>query len=333
MDSGLEIHGQIHGKMAPTTRERIAEGFPGQRLTVLPPEVLRRAENLPICADYRVSHLGRFDRVRDHYVRRDHGSEQHILIVCVAGRGVVRFGGRHWAVRQGNGILIPAGTPHEYFASGLDPWTLFWFHFLGRQAAGCGSALGLEAGRPSFFVPQTEWLVEAFEECHQYALGGYTDADLIGLSTSFLRLIGLCRNLQRSPNLRQREREDRIVHCVRSMRENLHRKLSLKDLARTAGYSVPHFCMLFKRQVNCGPIEFFCRLRIQRACGALLRTELTVSEIAAQLGYGDPLYFSRLFRRRTGYAPTEYRRRLGLQLSKQSRPGRRVHRGDRNDRG
>ena len=286
---------------------RLAEGFPGERLTLLPSAVVRRARALPVCRDLCVTHTGRFDQVRGHYVTRPQGRPEHVLIVCLAGEGRVRLERASCHLHRGHGIVLPPRRPHSYAADMDHPWSLFWFHFVGHRAVDYVAALGVSPTRPRFWVQDVDLLAESFEECHRHVLGGYTDAELLGLSTAFARLLGLCRTLQRSPSLRRRQTEDRVLHTLRFLRANLHRTLTLEEMAHQAGLSVPHFGATFRRQLNCPPLEFHIRLRMQRACELLESTGHTIAEIAEALGYGDPLYFSRLFRQKTGQPPSGHR--------------------------
>ncbi|MGC3957754.1 MAG: helix-turn-helix transcriptional regulator [Verrucomicrobiota bacterium] len=75
-----------------------------------------------------------------------------------------------------------------------------------------------------------------------------------------------------------------------------------------ANISPSHFFAVFKRQTGFAPLDFFIRLRMQRACELLGTTSLSVKEVAAELGYDDPFYFSRVFKTVSGIAPTDYRR-------------------------
>jgi len=291
----------------PFRSARIPRGFPGERLVILPDDVVQRALALPVCDTLCVTSTGRYDRAQGHYFDRPKGCPQHILIFCLAGRGVARMGGAKWRLRRGHGIILPAKIAHQYEADARDPWTIIWFHFIGGQADAYMRALNVTKARPRFWVQDADALAEAYEECYQHVLRGCADADLIGLATSFGRLLGLCRTLQRSPGARQQRAEERMVRIVRYLRENLHRKLTLAQIAKEAGLSAPHFCTMFKRQLKCGPLKFFERLKMQRACQLLERTEHRVSEIAAAVGIDDPFYFSRRFRRHTGASPSDYR--------------------------
>lgn len=291
----------------PATSLRIAEGFRGQRLTVLPPSAVDRARRLPVCRDLGVTHCGRFDRVLGHYVDRPRGRPEYVLIVCLSGSGRVELKGRAWPLAAGHGIVLPPRQAHRYAADMDNPWTIFWFHFSGRRARDYVAALDVTADKPRFWVQNIDTLAQEFEDTYRYVLGGYTDQELIGLTTSFVRLLGVCRNLQRSPVRRHQRTEDRVLKALRFMRQNLHRALSLAEMARQAGLSSTHFGAVFRAQLNCSPLEFHIRLKMQRACELLESTLCTVAEIGGAVGYEDPLYFSRMFRLKVGRSPRAYR--------------------------
>ena len=291
----------------------MADGFPGERLTILPPAVLRRGHTLAGCRGLCVTHTGRFDHVHGHYVARPHGTREHVLILCLSGAGRGYLDGVGWSLRGGQGVLLPPGLPHDYTADPDNPWTLIWFHFVGAWAEEYAQIVGGVGRHRKFTVHNIEVLIEAFEECYRYVLGGYTDADLIGLSTCFARLLGLCRTLQRPANPRGRHSEDRVLRTIRFMREHLSRPISLEELAQTANLSIPHYSAMFKRQMNCSPVEFLTRLRLQKACERIESSNDTIAEIGYAVGFSDPLYFSRVFRRHMSVTASEYRLRAGRQ--------------------
>jgi AraC-like DNA-binding protein/ligand-binding sensor protein len=88
--------------------------------------------------------------------------------------------------------------------------------------------------------------------------------------------------------------------------------LSLADAARMTYSSVSTLAHAFKREVGVSFKRYQIERRLERA-DEYLRTSpvLTVREVAAKLGYSDPLYFSRLYRRHRGYPPSAARRRRG----------------------
>jgi len=293
-------------------RIKIREGFPGQRLVVVPPRIVAHGLRSPVCNLLFPTHIGRFNQAKYHFVERRHGSGQYILIVCLAGAGICKLGSKIWQLEEGYAIILPPDAYHRYQADQERPWTIFWVHFLGTAAATYLQAMGITVGEPRFWIGDLAVVTDAFEETYRYVLSGYTDKDLFGLSTSLARLLGLCRVHQKSSLLRRRLAEDRVLQAIRYMRENVERPLALSDCAHSAGWSAAHFSLVFRRQTNLSPIQFFTRLKMSRACELLKTTDLSMQEIAMKIGFNDQFYFSRLFHRHLRMAPTAYRREFSL---------------------
>ena len=74
-----------------------------------------------------------------------------------------------------------------------------------------------------------------------------------------------------------------------------------------AGLSVSHYSALFRRATGYGALEYQTRLRMGTARDLLDTTGRPIASVAAQVGFSDPLYFSRQFHRIHGMSPTEYR--------------------------
>ncbi len=289
---------------------RIADGFAGQRLVIVPRERLEATRGLPVIRDLQVTHIGHFGPAPDHFVERQHGTAEFILIYCLAGQGHCKTGGRDWPIATGDAIILRPRAAHTYHAHPGDPWTIFWFHFTGERAADYLAALGLEEDSPILHAPRPNALRQAFEESYRHALHGFSDSSLLGLSTGLARLVGLLRIYSRPRGLRTHRTEDRVLSAIRRMQAEPTRAWSLDELATEAGMSAPYFCEMFRKQVGCPPMQFVIRQRIQMACALMHEPGLSIAQIAARTGYEDAYYFSRLFRRHTGQSPQEYRREI-----------------------
>jgi transcriptional regulator GlxA family with amidase domain len=99
----------------------------------------------------------------------------------------------------------------------------------------------------------------------------------------------------------------RIEQCVAYMSQHLNRPLQVATLAARVSISPSHFFALFKRRIGLAPMDYFTRLRMERAGQLLESTSLSVKEVAAELGYDDPFYFSRVFKSINQLAPSDYR--------------------------
>ena len=91
------------------------------------------------------------------------------------------------------------------------------------------------------------------------------------------------------------------------MQQNYSRSISVEDAARQAGVSRSYLYRAFQAEFGCSPSVYLTRYRIQRACQLLRHSGLPVGAVATSVGFEDPFYFSRTFRREKGVSPTEYR--------------------------
>lgn len=104
------------------------------------------------------------------------------------------------------------------------------------------------------------------------------------------------------------EREDTLALATRYLRENYSAPVSLPQLAAVASVSPSYLNRLFRLRLHTTPTAYLRSLRVQAAQALLLQEDLTVGEVAQQVGIGDLSYFWRLFHRSTGLSPSEYRR-------------------------
>jgi transcriptional regulator GlxA family with amidase domain len=106
---------------------------------------------------------------------------------------------------------------------------------------------------------------------------------------------------------RQSETFLRIEETVAYMHQHVDQPLQVATLAAKANFSPSQFFLLFKRWMGSAPIDYFIRMRMQRASQLLCDTNLSVKEVAARLGYDDPFYFSRIFKSVNSVSPSNYR--------------------------
>lgn len=95
------------------------------------------------------------------------------------------------------------------------------------------------------------------------------------------------------------------------IKENLADKLTLDKAAEQVYLSKSYFCRILREELGCTFTEYVNRLRIEKSKSLLRGTELSISEIACAVGFGDQSYFTRIFKKQTGMAPGKYRVRKG----------------------
>ena len=93
--------------------------------------------------------------------------------------------------------------------------------------------------------------------------------------------------------------------------KNYQKDISLDDVSRRIGISPYYFSKLFKEDEGEGFVEYLTRIRIEKAKELLMTTECSMKEICVMVGYADPNYFSRSFKKNVGVTPTEYKENWG----------------------
>jgi AraC-like DNA-binding protein len=84
--------------------------------------------------------------------------------------------------------------------------------------------------------------------------------------------------------------------------------LTIPELARQYGLNSRQFAYLFQKHKKMSPNKFLIEYRMQRARELLLTAACSVADISARVGYSDPYYFSKLFKRQTGLSPRFFRK-------------------------
>ena len=101
--------------------------------------------------------------------------------------------------------------------------------------------------------------------------------------------------------------EQLVEKAVRYVEENISRSdLSVEELAREMGMSRVHLYKKISTLTGKSPIEFIRLLRLKRATQYLAESQLTIAEIAYNLGFNNPKYFSKYFKEEFGILPSEY---------------------------
>ncbi|SFH45480.1 transcriptional regulator, AraC family [Palleronia marisminoris] len=96
--------------------------------------------------------------------------------------------------------------------------------------------------------------------------------------------------------------------CVDLMRARLSEDISLDELAAEAQLSPFHFARMFKQSVGVPPRVYLTRLRMEKACELLEQTDLSITEIALEVGYSSNQVLARVFVKHQRMSPTDYRR-------------------------
>lgn len=293
------------------------EGFKGEQLLRIPLEMKNTLETEELLSVLHINAIGYFPKVNHHIIKRPHGMEgakgQYLLNYCVEGEGWCELEGMRFSVKAGQFFIFPMDKPHSYGSQDNKKWTVYWVRFGGFLASyfsrGMETPTYIRTGIDSSVFTRKK----IFEEMHKTLNEGTTVENLCYASSILFAYLASFKFL---PAYRQAKsnvicenlKESNIVSdLIHYMEENIERQLSLNDMANYLGYSVSHMCMMFNDQTGMAPLAYFNKLKIEYSCWLLNKTSLKINQICYKVGFDDPYYFSRLFKKITGVSPQGYR--------------------------
>ncbi|MET0394146.1 MAG: AraC family transcriptional regulator [Chitinophagaceae bacterium] len=293
-----------------TESNRKKDGFNGQKAIVLPRKIVDSCGASPIIRNLFITDIGFYPKAKFHYRKRPNGSAQHIIIYCTDGAGWFEADGKTIDVKQGQFLYIPAGTPHVYGSHDNDPWSIYWLHFKGEQAAHMETLLaGTHDRNCCRSISYSEERIKLFDRIYATLETGYSSDNLTYVNMCLWHFLSSFCYSDIFLLPQRQEYKDIMDVAIGYMRDNLHRPLLLQELAAHIHISVSYFSALFKKKTGYPPLEYFNHIKIQKACQYLQFTRMHIKEVAYKIGIDDPFYFSRLFTNMMGISPAEYRQK------------------------
>jgi AraC family transcriptional regulator of arabinose operon len=288
----------------PTSTTRLPDGFPGQRMRVLPRPVVEHALRAPTTSQLLVTDVGFFPRASSHGRTRPVGARQSIVIICAAGRGTCHMPSGAYPVRAGHALVIPAGLAHRYEADKDEPWTIWWMHVVGTGVAELFATIGATPDQPVLALGDPPHVISLIDTIIRRMERDETMSTLVAASGAAWHALALLAADRRTVS---REAVDPVEVTIEHLRSNASIRFSVGELAGMVGLSESHYAALFRHSTGYGALQYQTRLRMGLARELLDTTDRAVASIAHEVGYSDPLYFSRQFRRIHGMSPSEYR--------------------------
>jgi AraC-like DNA-binding protein len=246
-----------------------------------------------------------------------HWSQEHIVrpggylyqwIQCVQGEGELITGGKTFRIKEGTGMLLFKGVPHEYYAIS-STWITDWIVFDGRQVglflqqtAGFASTTALFVSRPDILLARVQQLLDI----------GHSDATLKSLKSSaviYSLLTDIMQHTSVHPNNSATNLNFKLKPLFQYIDQNYHTQLTLDAMAGLTGMTPQHLCTVFKKTTNIRIFQYINSVRIKKSKELLLQhPHMQVKDIAALSGFEDANYFSSVFKKQEQITPNQFRK-------------------------
>ena len=228
----------------------------------------------------------------------------------------IASGKTHFYFEEGKDTLVPAGNmvlyrpkePQKYVYYGSDQAEVYWVHFTGNNVRNILKSYGITndmrvipAGTSPEYPRLFKQMIQELQRCQ----AGYEE-----LLSMLLRQVFIIMGRQSAKEhvLKNEYLDTKMETALEYFNENYNKEISVEDYAAERGMSVSWFIRSFKQYTNTTPMQYIISLRITNAQMLLETTNYNVTEIGNIVGYENPLYFSRIFKKQKGVSPSEYRK-------------------------
>lgn len=288
------------------------DGFKGERYADLPEALLKEYSKDPLIGNLYIRKIGFFPKVKFHYIQKEQGTDYVMLIYCVDGKGYYHIQDKTYQLEKNQYLFIPPHIPYSFEADTDNPWSIYWVHF-------CGNLMG--SFLSTNLAPQTilsnerigiSTRIRLFEEMYTGFSQGYDKEYLIYSSMCLYTFLStfIFQEQFRHIDLAKSKQSSLSTRVIYYLREHLDCNLTLKELADHFNYSESHFSALFQKEVGTSPINYFIRLKIEKACQYIKLTDMKLNEVAMRLGFEEQAYFSRVFSKVMHQSPSDYRKQV-----------------------
>ena len=214
-----------------------------------------------------------------------------------------------WVMAPGQFVLREAESTY-YFTEGTEVTGYYWAHFTGNRIAEIVKSCQLTPGKIySLEEPQMQLIRREFDVLFREFIlrqPGYEEMTA-ALFTGIL--IHLGRFVQEgAPGTHETRLRSQLAQTAIHIHNHYTSDISISQLAAMENLSERRYHEVFHEAFGTSPGNYITDLRIANASRLLQDTNLSVAQIAQACGYKDSLYFSRLFRKKTGMSPLAYRK-------------------------
>lgn len=211
-------------------------------------------------------------------------------------------------VSAGNMVLYRPKEPQRYVYFGADQTEVFWVHFTGGNVKNILRGYGIQDNMRIINTGTSPEYTRLFKQMIQELQRCQTDYKDLLVPLLQQLFISIHRQITKEHKLKNEYLDSEMEIAMQYFNDHYNAEINIEEYAASRGMSVSWFIRNFKLYTNTTPMQYIVSLRIANAQMLLETTNYNVTEIGNIVGYDNPLYFSRIFRKQKGISPSEYRK-------------------------
>jgi len=232
---------------------------------------------------------------------------EYQLLYISGGKGSFVSGGqKKTQIKEGNMFLLFPGEWHNYMPDASTGWDEYWIGFNGINIDNRIEHGFFSKEKPVFNVGIRDDIVQLYKQAIDIAKEQNT-----GFQQMLAGVVNYLLGLAYSQNKRSSFEDLKVIKQINTakiiMYENFTGDITPEEVARRVHMSYSWFRRIFRQYTGFAPSQYLIELRLQRSKELLTNTMLTAQEIAFEVGFENPDYFSTVFKKKIGVTPIKYR--------------------------
>ena len=235
------------------------------------------------------------------------------LSLVIMGEGIRTIAGVSEPFKSGEVVLVPPETPHcwQFTDKGqkIENITVIFAPELIYTISATFPELQTHFGNLAEFTKAIVFTGRTRRRLSEglMLMADLTDAERVSLFIHLLTIIAVSSERREIGKLRETDAQRRLKQIEIFISCNYKRDVSIDDLARHVGMNRSALCTFFKHHTGKTIITCLNEHRLSVACHLLRHTTLTIQQVCYESGFNDIPYFCRIFKRKVGMTPLEYR--------------------------
>jgi len=209
-------------------------------------------------------------------------------------------------IYAGDVFFLFPGIWHTFKPDQNTGWHEFWIEFSGEIIKYFRKNEFLNPYNPVITIGLQEDVASSYLKIIKLIKDGKPGFQYIA-SGILLQIIGQLFALRKYQSFEGKEIENQIKQAKLLILENMHKPISQEEIAMNVGIGYSLYRKKFKEYTGVSPAQYHIQMRINRAKDLLIMSNQSLKEISNMVGFESPDYFSRLFKKKSGMTPADFR--------------------------
>jgi len=234
---------------------------------------------------------------------------EYLIHFITRGRGYLQIDDKEYVLTANQAFLIPPQVQTFYYADAVDPYVYTWVGFNGTKVPDYLAQTDLSPMQPvcDLNVPAAEFqtLIDDILQVKELTLPN--ELKRVGYLYRILSLLIYSSQSNTPRKTTLNYPSDTYAEYAMQYIKHHYSRITVNDISEYVGINRSYLHSIFKKKLNMSPQEYLISYRLNIVETLLLKTDLSITDIALQTGYNDSSSLSKAFKKQYGYPPSSLR--------------------------